>query len=132
MRLRSLVLPALLPAALWLGVSTTTGASVPVNIVSDCGSGNPGVNPSSPVHITHQDWVLWREPAHKATSWTITPKNAKNWPFPNPIRGNAKQPANSGKPAASAPANDTVGYTVTIVCKNGKKQSIDPIIIIGS
>ncbi len=132
MRLRSLVLPAFFPALLWLGSRAAPGKPKAVHIVSDCDSaGNPAVHPSAPVHMKHQDWVVWDEPAHKASSWTIAPKNEKKWPFPNPITGNQKHPANSGKPAASTPANDTVGYNVTIECKDGTTQHIDPIIIIG-
>ena len=133
MRLRSLMVPALLPAALWLGVSTATGGPKSVHIVSDCNSSeSPAVNPSAPVHMNHQDYVVWDEPPGRADSWMITPKDAEKWPFPDTIRGDKQHPADSGRPAASAPVNDTVSYTVTIFCKSGTTQHIDPIIIIGS
>lgn len=94
----------------------------------------PFVKPD-PIRIKRTENVEWLPDVSspKATSWTIAPKDTVDWLFSQrTFAGTPKTPATTPTPLSSAKAGHAYQYVVTIVCKDGTTQTIDPDIIIST
>jgi hypothetical protein len=135
MRLRVLIFPL---AGLMAAAAVTTSPSGPprvpqqAQITAACTPGStPQVTPAV-VAMARADIVQWRSVSSGATSWTITPKDPKDWLFAvASIVGNPQSPATSPQPLQSAVAGHHYRYTVRITCSDGSSQVIDPDIVGG-
>jgi hypothetical protein len=135
MRLRVLTLPLVaLASATAVTTSRTPVPRVPqqAQITSACTQGStPQVTPAT-IAMARADNIQWRSVSPGATSWTITPKDPKNWLFEaTSITGNPESPATSTRPLPSAVAGYHYGYSVRITCSDGSSQVIDPDIVVG-
>jgi len=137
MRLHVVTLPVLL---ILLGVLVSTrrpeGARAPqrANLVAAC-TGAPNdtarVEPPS-IAMRRADHVEWWSRSPNADSFAVTPKDPADWPFAEPIfKGTRGAPAVTPQPDSSATLNHPYRYNVTVFCRNGTTQTIDPDIIIG-
>jgi len=135
MRLRVLTLPvATLLSATALTVHRAPTPRVPqqAQITAACTSGTtPKVTPAT-IALARADNIQWRSVSPGATSWTITPKDPKNWLFAvTSITGSPQSPATSPQPLQSAVAGYHYRYMVRITCSDGSSQVIDPDIVVG-
>jgi hypothetical protein len=103
------------------------------NITAACtGSGNGSVNPPR-INMRRTDHIAWSTNSDLVASFTITPKEAENWPFAaSSFAGTPQEPAVTPQPLASALENHSYAYNVTVICTDGTVEVIDPDIIIGS
>jgi hypothetical protein len=132
MRRRSLALVVAVPLAFALAAAARPRAPHAARIVAACNpSGNAHVEPER-VNMKRQDHVEWREQTGRATAWVITPKDPDAWPFADTIRGNQDAPAATALPADDAEEDLVYEYMVTITCRDGSTQVIDPEIVIGA
>lgn len=135
MRLRVVTLPFLLLVAgsmLWAARPEAPRAPKQANITAACTPGdNPGVNPPT-IAMQRADHIVWGSVSPRAVSWTITPKDPANWPWSEmSFTGTPEAPAVTPQPLPGALANHVYSYNVTVVCRDGTTQLIDPDIIIG-
>ena len=135
MRLRVVTLPVLLllaTSAVWAHRPDARRVPKQANITAACTpGGNPGVNPPS-IAMTRADHIEWGSVSPRAVSWTITPKDPDDWPFEaESFTGTPGSPAVTPNPLPGALLNHAYGYNVTVVCRDGTSQVIDPDIIIG-
>ena len=135
MRLRVTTLPllALLAVSAALAIhDAVTRVPKQANITAACNpSGNPSVNPQR-IDMLRVDHVEWRSVSPGAVAWTITPKDPANWPWAEAsFTGTPDAPAVTPQPLPGALLNHLYSYNVTVVCRNGTTQLIDPDIIIG-
>jgi len=135
MRLRIVTLPVVMfltLAALWAGGPDARRVPKQANITAACTPGdNPGVHPPS-IAMKRADHIVWGSVSPGAVSWTITPKDPANWPWSEmSFTGTPEAPAVTPQPLPGALANHVYSYNVTVVCRDGTSQLIDPDIIIG-
>jgi hypothetical protein len=137
MRLRVVTLPVLL---ILIGVLASARRADAVrepryaNIVAAC-TGAPNdtarVEPPS-IAMKRADHVQWRSRSPNADSFAVTPKNPDDWPFAElSFKGTRSAPAVTPEPLPTAILGHAYRYDVTVFCRNGTTQTIDPDIIIG-
>lgn len=135
MRLSVLALPlaVLLGAGVHPEHTTQTPQPHPAVITGACTpGGNGAVNPPR-INMRRADHISWSTNSALVASFTITPKEAGNWPFEAAaFAGTRSSPAVTPQPLPSALENHPYAYNVTVVCTNGTVEVIDPDIIIGS
>ncbi len=135
MHLRVITLPVL--ALLVLSASVANRARTPraprqANVTGACTpEATPQINPPS-IAMQRADNVVWGSVSPNATSWTITPKDPRDWPWTQrSFTGTREAPATTPPPLASALANHPYRYNVRVLCADGTVQNIDPDIVIG-
>lgn len=135
MRLSVLALPlaVLLGAGAHPEHTTQTPPPQRANITAVCnGSGNGAVNPPR-INMRRAEHIEWSANSPQVASFTITPKEAGNWPFEAAaFAGTRSSPAVTPQPLPSALENHPYAYNVTVICTDGTVEVIDPDIIIGS
>ncbi len=106
-----------------------------VNVAVTCST------PSALVHATVAPWrqqvdsghvALWKlSPGLGATALQITPHDTTTWPFQNKApSGTSSQEASSGAMVANPARNQAIPYTLTVLCGDSLRVTIDPELII--
>jgi hypothetical protein len=136
MRLRVVTLPlaaVLVTTAVATSHTHTLPAPRQANVTAACTpGGHASVTPPT-VAMKRADHVVWGSVSPNATSWTIAPKDTLDWPWAQrSFTGTPGSPATTPPPLPSARANHAYRYKVTVACKNGPSQVIDPDIIIST
>lgn len=135
MRLRVLVLPALVASALAAvlgGADEILRDPKYATITNACTPNRaPDVNPPT-IHMTKADHIEWRAASPQVTSWTIRPVDPAHWPFAEPsFSGGGERAAVTPTPLADAAEGVPYAYLVEVTCADGTSDDIDPDIIIG-
>ncbi len=105
-----------------------------VNVSVSCST------PSALVHAIVAPWrqqvdsghvALWKLTGTGATDLQITPHDTTTWPFENKApSGTSSQEASSGPMTANPVRNQAIPYTLTVLCGDSLRVTIDPELII--
>lgn len=135
MRLRVVILPLVLMLAVALASAVRPDAArAPkyADITAACTPGGKGHVSPPTIAMKRADNIEWRSVSPRAVSWTITPKDPADWPFDDgSFTGTERSGAVTPSPRAAATLNHAYRYNVTVVCRDGTSETIDPDIIIG-
>lgn len=136
MRLRVMTLPLLVVVA--GGTLVTSRDAAPpeareAKVTAACTGGHGHISPNSR-GLRKIDHVVWTSVSPKAVSWTITPKDPKDWPWSQmSFAGTPSSPATTPQPLSTARVGEPpYEYKVLVVCEDGTTETIDPDIIIES